>query len=51
MSCMKRRAGSSRDPHPKPEIIGAFDLCLNTDLCECAFASVDNGMKKENGSD
>lgn len=28
------------------EITGAFDLFLNTDLCECVFPSVDNGMKK-----
>lgn len=29
------------------EITGAFDLFLNTDLCECVFPSVDNGMKKK----
>lgn len=37
-SRMKKHTSSSQDPHPKLEITGAFDLFLNTDLCECCVS-------------
>lgn len=45
-SHMKKHTSFSQDLHPKPEITDTFDLFLNTDLCECVFSCVDNGMKK-----
>lgn len=46
-SHMKKHTSFSQDLHPKPEITDTFDLFLNTDLCECVFPCVDNGMKKK----
>lgn len=45
-SRMEKRTSFSQDLRPKLEITDAFDLFLNTDLCECVFPFVDNEMKK-----